>query len=247
MESARKRAIPFITVEKCESTNSFLKEKCGSLPHNYTLRAIEQTSGRGRYKRNWISSIGDDLTFSTLIPVDESLKNELIHVPQIIALSLYKVLVMHGVEAQIKWPNDLLINKKKICGILVEGVFGGSEQYLIAGIGLNVNSSITSAESTPATSLYQELGEKSDIDAIMHEITGTIYDLLDQLCEKGFTNFGSILDTVLAYKGDTKLITINGVQETYEIIGVNHDGALVLRDNEGDLHSIISGEISFRE
>jgi len=246
MESARKRVIPFTTVEKCESTNSWIKDNCASLPHYYTLRAIEQSGGRGRFDRSWIASVGDDLTFSTLVPVTDALKKVLIHTPQLTALAVYKVLVRHGVDANIKWPNDLLVNQKKICGILAEGVYSGSDHFLVVGIGLNVNSSIASANTTPATSIFLETGEQLDIDLLMQEITNTLYELLDTLCEDGFSRYAEMLDTLLAYKGETRLITINDVQKLYEIVGINRDGALVLRDSEGDLHSIISGEISFR-
>ncbi len=140
MKTANKREIIVDIIEETESTNTYLKQNCATLPEWYTLRAHRQTAGRGRFSRVWISRPGEDLTFSTLVPISERLQEYLLNIPQISALAVRKSLKNEGLDVKIKWPNDILVENRKIAGILVEGVFQKGVKYIGVGIGLNVNS-----------------------------------------------------------------------------------------------------------
>ena len=107
------------TFKSLPSTNTYLKEHCEYFPVFTVIRAVEQQAGRGRFSRTWLSAPGKDLTFSLLLPLS-AIEIELWpNIPQITALAIAEILDEYGLKASVKWPNDVLINGKKIAGILL--------------------------------------------------------------------------------------------------------------------------------
>jgi len=131
------------------STNTFLKERLAvesKLPSGTVVAAREQTQGRGRREREWLSSSGENLTFSLLLRGKYAPR----HLPSAsmaAAVAIAELLEAEGLQPSLKWPNDVLVGGKKICGILSEGISGG----VIIGIGLNVNMQNTDHINQPAT------------------------------------------------------------------------------------------------
>ncbi len=247
MKTANKRVIHVDIIDKIDSTNSFLKDNCDTLPLRYTLRALTQYAGRGRFNRSWLSESGDDLTFSTLVPVSHKLQEYLLNIPQVTALSLYETLLDEAIESEIKWPNDILVNGKKIAGILVEGIFQNGKQYLVVGIGLNVNSSAVKNVDIATTSMKTEALRLFDANMLMDKIVNKLYDLLDILENHGFSVFKDTAEKVLAYRDEWKDIELSGEKIRGLICGVDHSGALLIQKESGEMLSIISGEISFKK
>lgn len=124
------------------STNSYLlKLPLRKTREGLVVTADYQTAGRGKPGRQWLSQAGKNLLFSLLIkpPLAPS-KAPLL--TQTACRCVAEVLQQHGIESRFKWPNDILVNGKKICGILVEtGTSGAQLDYVIVGVGLNVNAS----------------------------------------------------------------------------------------------------------
>lgn len=183
---AFERAAPVFYTDCCPSTNTGLKElaKAGA-EAGTVLIAGEQTGGRGRMGRSFSSPEGG-VYISMLLKPRLSEK-----IPQFSALAAVAVrrtlLECCSICADIKWPNDLLLNGKKLCGILAESMIKGDELFVVLGIGINLN---TPAESFPpelhglACSLYSLSGKKYDRDQFVRRL---IYRL-DELCscwEKG--------------------------------------------------------------
>lgn len=246
MKTANKRVIVVDIIEEIESTNNFLKENCSTLPERYTLRAVNQIAGRGRLGRVWSSKKGDDLTFSTLVPVSPELQAHLLNIPQVTALALKEVLGSYGIHSEIKWPNDILVDGKKIAGILVEGIFQGGSQYLIVGIGLNVNSTDHTMLDIDAVSMRSTSGNSYDINEILDKLVHRLYDLIEQLEREGFRPFRESADSALAFRDEQRTLFINGEECSAKIRGIDDDGALIIEKKDGETVSIISGEISFR-
>ena len=116
--------------DKLDSTNDWLKRNYASQMDGSVILAKQQTKGRGRFERTWESN--EDLTFSILY-------KQAFPYPIIFPLALVKALESFGMQAMIKWPNDILLNGKKVCGILIETVYEGSQKAaMIVGIGINV-------------------------------------------------------------------------------------------------------------
>ncbi|MFQ5787348.1 MAG: biotin--[acetyl-CoA-carboxylase] ligase, partial [Thermodesulfobacteriota bacterium] len=144
---------------KLDSTNEFLRQHYTTLADYSVIWANEQMYGRGRFTRVWNSVPGQDITFSLLLPLT-SLEHKLRqNITQIAALSVAQLLEGYGLKPSVKWPNDVLVQGKKISGILCEIVKSNKDVYGILGIGLNVNSTGKSLAiiDIPATSLRCEL------------------------------------------------------------------------------------------
>ncbi|MBO4264378.1 MAG: biotin--[acetyl-CoA-carboxylase] ligase [Bacteroidales bacterium] len=156
-----------IWLKSCGSTNRELRERMDTLPNLSVIAATEQTAGRGQGSHTWHASPGCNLTFSCLyrpaLPADA-----LLLLTCVTTLALRDYLGSRGIEARIKWPNDIWVGDKKICGILIENVIeAGIITKSIVGIGLNVNE-----ENWP---------EDIPNPVSMKELTGVTYRLDEEL------------------------------------------------------------------
>jgi BirA family transcriptional regulator, biotin operon repressor / biotin---[acetyl-CoA-carboxylase] ligase len=135
--------LPYRYLAECPSTNALLKEMAAASPAGTVVVTDEQTGGRGRLGRGWVSQAGRDLTFSVLVrPALAPARAHLLSLAAAIAVA-ETLEGLPGLQAAvgIKWPNDVLLGDRKVCGILLEGAMDAdSLQWAIMGIGLNVNS-----------------------------------------------------------------------------------------------------------
>lgn len=138
-----------IWLESVDSTNEECRRRIYDIDNLSVVAALEQTSGKGQRNNRWISAPGENLTFSVALKFPESgtarglepmKAYDQFVLSEIAALSVVDLLAEHGIQARIKYPNDIYVGEKKICGILIENSLRGeSIQYSIIGIGLNVN------------------------------------------------------------------------------------------------------------
>ena len=162
-----------IHFKSINSTNLFAKENASSFDKTkiYCISAEEQTCGYGQFQRKWISPHGVNLytTFYFIIP-KTSLHLEMISIKA--ASCLQKVLLEMGFSADLKWPNDVLIQEKKVAGVLCETIFQDDFIEIILGFGLNVNMDLDqlSKIDQKATSLYIESGRFLDKKALLKKI-----------------------------------------------------------------------------
>lgn len=151
-----------------DSTNNYLKNSYQLLDNFTFVSADYQSAGKGRNDRKWESAKGCNLMFSFLIKDKKLLKKAPI-LSILTAVEVSKLLERYGLNnVSIKWPNDVLVNDKKICGILLEGQL---PHYLVVGVGLNVNQKeFPSNLRREATSLSTELKKDLDIEAIKEQL-----------------------------------------------------------------------------
>ena len=129
-----------IWLERVDSTNDEARRHISEIDNLSVVSALEQTKGRGQRGNTWLSLAGENLTFSLIVKDFRIKSNEQAAISQATALSLTKLLGRYGIEARIKWPNDIYTGDNKICGILIENSLKGVEiEWSIIGIGLNVN------------------------------------------------------------------------------------------------------------
>ena len=129
-----------IWLERVDSTNDEARRHISEIDNLSVVSALEQTKGRGQRGNTWLSMPGENLTFSLIVKDFRIKANEQSAISQATALSLTKLLGRYGIEARIKWPNDIYAGDNKICGILIENSLKGMEiDWSIIGIGLNVN------------------------------------------------------------------------------------------------------------
>ena len=130
-------------LETADSTNSELRRRIAGLDNLSIIAAREQTAGRGQGTHTWFSTPGRNLTFSILYRFGGAYAlaaSDAILITQVTTLAIRDYLLGHGVRARIKWPNDIWVEDRKICGILIENTLeSGMVRESIVGIGLNLN------------------------------------------------------------------------------------------------------------
>ncbi len=233
-------------LESVDSTNdwAFLHKEKLNLDHINAITAAEQTKGRGRFSRSWFSPKGDNI-YTSLVFTLPSEKKYITHIGQVMAYSATTLLRKLGFSAAIKWPNDILIEEKKIGGVLTETYSLNNKILIVLGIGLNVNMSSETIKKIekPATSLF-ELSKKqwnlSDLTSLLLE--QFIIDL--QLLEKDrFSFFQDHFSKLLSSIGK-RVICQNGIQTISGICqSITREGMLQLEVASGLIQRISAGEL----
>ena len=184
--------IAHIHFAKIDSTNTWAKEHADEFDRNNLTVVIadEQTAGRGRWKRRWESPPHENIYVSFCCFVDEK-RPDIGHIPQLLALAAAYVVESLGLNAKLKWPNDLLIAGKKIGGILCETVSLSPYRCVITGIGLNVNMPLEALQliDRPATSLFAETGYIHFVESVFEALQLRFTEMLPLFLESGFDTF----------------------------------------------------------
>ncbi len=185
MEPSDSRA-QIIWLDEADSTNRVLRERLQGLDNLSIVAAVAQTAGRGQGSHTWYASPGENLTFSILYRYVEPCRiaaSEMILVTQVTTLALRDYLLGHGIEARIKWPNDMWVGDRKICGILIENILEeGTLRESIVGIGLNLNERGWPADLPNPVSLSELTGRRYDVRAELERLEKEIrrrFALLD--------------------------------------------------------------------
>ncbi len=170
-----KHPLNIIQLDSVDSTNNYMKAllKSGEPLKPYTVVcAKEQTAGRGRLKRVWHTEKNSSLCMSLCFPFEGNPSITLL-----CALGVYKALQsLTLTPLQIKWPNDIIADGKKICGILTEGVSG----YAVIGIGVNLNNSDFPTDiAHKATSLHLLTGSTFSLEEVAERIADSVLEMLE--------------------------------------------------------------------
>lgn len=203
-----------------DSTNKYI-EKYLKKRTPAVVRADKQTAGRGTKGRSFISDEGglyfSRLTYYTALPAREAFKIMIDY-----AVGVVKTLKAFGVESSIKWPNDVLVNGKKICGILIKNGFCGDfVDYSIVGIGLNVNNQIAKEIKDIATSMKKACGKEFDLEQVFFSLLQNVsvgsniaeyrtYSAVIGKKIKVFRDGGAFDETALSVTDDGRLVLANG-------------------------------------
>ncbi len=225
------------------STNTFLKERLAvenNLPSGKVIAAREQTQGRGRLDREWVSSTGENLTFSIFLRGSYD-RRKLPAASMAAAVAVAELLEAEGLKPALKWPNDVLVNGKKICGILSEGISGG----VIVGIGLNVNMQNAEHIDQPATSVLIETGKRRDIDELLGKLLKHLSVRLDEWAQGGFFAIRKNWEVRIPNIGKSVTVRDGDAVRTGILDGFGPDGELLLRDKTGTVSAIWAGDVSF--
>ena len=172
-------------LESTDSTNYALRARLGELDNLSIVAAKGQTAGRGQGTHTWYATPGRNLTFSILYRFGEAcplVAADAILITQVTTLALRDYLLAHGVEARIKWPNDIWVGDRKICGILIENSLEGAAiRESIVGIGLNLNETGWPAELPNPVSLTELTGRRYRLQPELKRLQNAIcrrFDLL---------------------------------------------------------------------
>lgn len=210
--------------------------------------ADEQTAGRGRLDRKWFTPKGTALAFSLILRPTAQEKPHLSRTVGLAALAVAESLRARGLEAQIKWPNDILIHGQKVCGILVESVWSGEDvDCAVIGIGVNVlKESVPAAENLlfPATSIEHALGQPPDRVDVLNDILVAFLALRPRLTSDEFL---SQWQGLLAFQDETVQVeTVNMPTVSGKIRGLDPDGSLRLLNEHGEIVTVRFGDVRLR-
>ena len=226
-----------VKFKQIDSTNNYLKNSY-KLLNNFTFVVTDyQTNGKGRNDRVWSSEEGQNLMFSFLIK-DQGLLKKFSALSIISAVEVAKLLEEYQIkDVSIKWPNDVLISDKKVCGILLEGQI---LEYLVVGIGLNVNQKVfPDGLRRPATSLSLEANKGFNIDELEQKLFSNIVKDLSNLDEEAILNYFTSHNYLLNKRVK---VLVNDQPFIGEVIGIDANYFLQIKTSDMLLH-IDSGEI----
>lgn len=203
-----------LSFDKITSTQDYAHDLIarGDAQNKTIVTAEAQTAGRGRYRRVWVSHHGN--LYASFIYKTMERDPRLSYA---VAVAIAETLISFGIKPQIKWPNDVLVGNKKISGVLIEY----AQNFVIIGIGINVKSCPTVRENK--TTKIANYNSDINIDDVLSA-------LIKQMDKWRRVNFLTVrerwMDMAIAIN---KIITYHG--KSVELIGLNEDGALVLRDD----------------
>ena len=232
---------------ECHSTNSYTLELCQQspvAPEGTVVITNNQTGGRGQRGNQWITAPGKNFTFSILFkPSFLSVKDQF-YLNVFTSLSVYDYLCEKGCETvRIKWPNDIYVGSKKICGILVENVVTGNLfSSVVIGIGLNVNQHEFSIDS--ATSMSIELNRLFDLPLEFEELLAFIEARYLKLRRNESQSMMLEYLLLMYWRGERHVFSDSHGTFEGTITGLDESGRLTILTNSGE-NSFEMKEISY--
>lgn len=240
-----------LLIEPClSSTNTVMKEKYLNQPDGFTLMAEQQTGGRGRLGRSFSSPSGTGIYLTILLhPTVSISKIQFLTIAAAVAVAK-AISETAGFSPQIKWVNDVLMNGRKLCGILTEATIegeSGAVHSLIVGIGVNLRPNPYWSEEVRAVagalSEFGTVPRRAVLAAAVLSHFEKAYRLLVEGQERQLL---ADYQTQLCCLNQT--ITVISPTETYEAFctGLDENGYLLIRRKDGSIQTLSSGEISIR-
>jgi BirA family biotin operon repressor/biotin-[acetyl-CoA-carboxylase] ligase len=232
------------------STNSYLMQKIGTQAMHATCVAAQlQTQGRGRRGRTWHAGLGGSLTFSLLWRFQCGAA-ALSGLSLAVGIALMRTLHSTGVtSAQLKWPNDVLINREKLAGILIElhgDMDGPSTAVIGIGINLNLSTNIKQQIDQPVTDLNSASALKIDPNILLGTLLNHLAAVLRDFEQRGFANLRDEWTEYHAYHlQQVRMLMPDGSETVGVVQGIAEDGTLLVETSNG-LQRFVSGEISLR-
>ncbi len=230
--------LPFemIVLDSVDSTNNYAKKiVIDGRVDDFIVTADSQLNGKGRLSRKWESEQGKDLTFSLNLLLNRTI-NEFYQYTITAALSVFEVLSdilrSNPIDIRIKWPNDIYVNRKKICGILSEMITEGLLiKNIVIGIGVNINSN---PALTSAISIKNILNTGTDKNLIFSLIIKKLYENLLFVKNNDFNNVFLRWKTNLGWLGEEIKLDLGDEIITGILKDINSDGAVIISNNGFD-------------
>ena len=231
-----------IHIDETDSTNSWLRNFCSKekgREEEEVVWAEYQTAGRGCGTNRWESERGKNLTFSVAIHPKELPATQQFHISMAVSLAICEAIGQHIGDVSIKWPNDIYWRNGKIGGILIENTLKGSNIIeSIIGVGLNVNQRVFKSDAPNPVSMWQICEHETDRKALLKEILEAFERILDSKIREQY------LSKLYRHKGYHPYADKDGAFMA-EIVTVEDDGHLVLRDDNGKERRYAFKEVQF--
>ncbi len=245
------------TVEKSGLLDQLIYKKTIDSTQNHAFRILDQydgnivivsgqqTDGRGRFKREWLSPDETGLYMSLVLRPNISNQNMIVF-NLFISLAISEAIQEStGLKSGIKWPNDIFINEKKVCGFLTEVISADNiVETIVCGIGININPSAVTEALGTATTIT---GELKDTEFDVNHFTDVLFKKIEYYYDKFLTeSFSSIKDQWLEQAIIfNRELTITTVKEKLrgKALDITDEGYLVILDGDHNIHKVISADI----
>lgn len=243
------RNLPIKVYKTVDSTNNVAKKLAlDGAGHGTTIFAFHQSQGKGRLGRTFISPANTGIYMSTLLkPLFDMSQAVLVTTAASVAVvrAIEKVC---GLEAKIKWVNDVYVNGKKVCGILTEAITdfeSGSIQYLVLGIGINCSTSEFPQDLLQiAGGLEGEFSRNQLAAEVLNQMIPLMEDLAGRTFLEDYKEHSMVLgETIQVYKGG---YADGAESRTARVLGIDQNGGLEVLYSSGERETLSTGEISVR-
>ena len=237
-------------LNEVDSTNAYIMRNVAGLESPVMVTAYSQTAGQGQRGNSWEAEAGKNLTFSILYrPVDLPPMAQF-SMSEAVALAVVDFLRRHGIEAKVKWPNDIYVGDRKICGILIRhSVMGARVSYSVIGVGIDVNQTLFVSDAPNPVSMKQITGDTYDLSHLENEV-GDIMESSREMIQKEEDRLAfhkEFMDKL--WRGDGRLHpftdTETGENFMASIEDVAFHGPISLRLADGSLRTYAFKEVSF--
>ena len=229
-----------IKVKSVDSTNNYAAKLLNQtkVPFGTVIMAHYQTNGKGQRNTIWSSNGGDNLLMSVLLDLSFMHSEKIFFLSKSIALAIRAAVVdVIGIESHLKWPNDVLIDNKKIAGVLIENQWKKSNIVSsVVGVGLNVNQ-VDFQESFSATSLKKITNKNYNVDNILKVLCKKLNKYYDQLVSLKYDNIDLEYHQHLVNNNKFCEFEENNMVFSAKVKGVNQQGELMLEFKNGDVKS----------
>ena len=242
-------------IKNIDSTSTELRRRMSAeeLPHGYCISADFQTAGHGQATNHWESEDGKNLLFSLLLRPTVIPASEQFVITEIVTLAIINALQDYiRQRITIKWPNDIYVGDKKLCGILIENALcGPTIDTCIVGIGININQELFTSNAPNPISLKQLNGRDNDREEIFEEIYQNIlryYDYLADNWQNDDINQSlhyEYMNNLYRRVGYHNYSTPEGEKFSAEIEEIGPQGHLTLRLQSGELRTFAFKEVIF--
>ena len=242
-------------LDTIDSTSTELRQRMSAeeLPHGYCISADFQTSGHGQATNRWESEDGKNLLFSLLLRPTVIPAAEQFVITELVTLAIINALQDEiRQKITIKWPNDIYVGDKKLCGILIENALCGPViDTCIVGIGININQELFVSDAPNPVSLKQLNGRDNDRGDILEEIYQNILNYYDYLADNWQNNdikqslYYEYMNNLYRRIGYHNYSTPEGEHFRAEIEDIGPQGHLTLRLESGELRTFAFKEVIF--
>ncbi|WP_065261245.1 bifunctional biotin--[acetyl-CoA-carboxylase] ligase/biotin operon repressor BirA [Pseudomonas bananamidigenes] len=212
----------------------------------YLVLAERQIAGRGRRGRKWVSPFAENLYYSLVLRIDGGMR-QLEGLSLVVGLAVMQTLRSVGVSgAGLKWPNDVLVGRKKIAGILLELVGDPADVcHVVMGVGINVNMQATDEVDQQWTSIRLESGRNCDRNNLVVELSRQLQLYLQRHQSGGFTSLRAEWEANHLWQAQSVELTAGAAQVSGVVLGIDNQGALRLKV-DGVEKVFSGGELSLR-
>ena len=237
-----------IQIDQTESTNNYATSQLreNEVRDRTVFLTYNQTNGRGQKNNKWESEPKMNLTFSILVKPTFLEITKQFMLSKVVCLAMDALLSEFVGDVKIKWPNDIYIGNKKICGILIENsIMGGQINQSVIGIGLNINQDLFVTDAPNPVSLKQLTGSEYDLEEILIKYLNYFENFYQKLIAGLYDEIDELFRMKLYQLNDYHLYKDKEHEYSGMIIGVNEIGQLRIQEKTGAVHEYHFKEVEY--